>query len=270
MKRLNEKLTIIKYGSNTLVTKDVNNNIIIDSNNLTNQGILINKIKNPVILVSSGAVAFGKSLGKSFDYIEDDIIKKRIFAALGNPHLSISWDQVIKDKQVLQSLITHQNLNADDSKEKILEIIYALFSNEGSDEVIIQVNDNDFITDEALIEIRKGEFGDNDQTTALLAILCSPIFEEVEVIINTTSNGVLANNQLLSEIDHKQLSDDYINQICTLDNTQLGTGGMSNKLKIIRDMMLKTSNVTTYVVNGKKPEHLKAICEGKKAGTVIT
>lgn len=269
MKRLKKKLTIIKYGSNTLVTKDDKGNIIIDINNLTNHGLLINEINNPVIIISSGAVAFGKSLGNSFDYIENDIIRKRIFAALGNPHLSISWDNVIKNKQVLQSLITHQNLNSADSKEKILEIIYALFSYKNGDETIIQVNDNDFITDEALIEIRKGEFGDNDQTTALLAILCSPIFEEIEVIINTTSDGVLENKKLLPSINHKELSDNYINQICDIDNTQFGTGGMNNKLKIIREMMKITTNIKAYIIDGKKPENLKGIIYGKQMGTTI-
>lgn len=42
MKKLNKKLTIIKYGSNTLVTKNINNTISIDYNNMSNHGLIIN------------------------------------------------------------------------------------------------------------------------------------------------------------------------------------------------------------------------------------
>lgn len=269
MEKLAKKLTIIKYGTNTLVTTDVNGEITIDQNNMKNHGLLISAIKNPVIIVSSGAVAFGKSLGSSFDYIEDNIIRKRVFAALGNPHLSINWDKVIKDKQVLQSLITHRDLTFEDSKEKIAEIIHALFDYNGTDNVVIQVNDNDFITDEALIEIRHGEFGDNDETTALLTILCQDVFEEVEVIVNTSSDGVLDNGKLLSEIKNSQLSDDYIEAICGADKTNDGTGGMRNKLKIFRDMVSAAPQSKLTIVNGKKPEQLNAVIRGEKIGTVI-
>ncbi len=269
MNTISQKLTLIKYGSSTLVTKNNRDEIAIDSDNIKAHGAIINGIKNPVIIVSSGAVAFGKSLGNAFDYIDDEIIRKRIFAALGNPHLSINWDQAIADKQVLQSLITHRDLTSELSKEKILEIIYALFNHKNGDEAIIQVNDNDFITDEELLKIRHGEFGDNDQTTALLAILCSIIFDEIEVIINTTSDGVLDNQQLLTEISHSTLTDSYIEQICGTNKTNLGTGGMSNKLKIIRDMMQATTNVATYIINGKKPNHLRCILNGEAIGTKI-
>lgn len=268
MKKLNKKLTIIKYGSNTLVTKNINNEISIDYNNMSNHGLIINQIKNPVIIVSSGAVAFGKSLNNDFDYIEDRIIKKRIFSALGNPHLSINWDKCIPNKSVLQSLITHKDLISSVSKEKILEIIYAIFNNDNQNS-IIQVNDNDFITDEELVELRNGEFGDNDETTKLLSILCDDFFEEIEVIINTSSDGVLDNNKILSSLNINKLTDSYIDDICGLDKTNLGTGGMSNKLKIIRELIGKTNNSKVYIINGKNPNQLNNILKGNDIGTKI-
>lgn len=269
MRQLAKKLTIIKYGSNTLVTHDNKGNITIDTNTINKHGLIIDTLKNPVIIVSSGAVAFGKTLGSPFDYISDPIIQKRIFAALGNPHLSINWDQAIKTKKILQSLITHRDLISEDSKAKIQEIIHALYSDNKPCEAIIQVNDNDFITDEALVEIRKGEFGDNDQTTALLCILCQDLFKEVEVIINTSSDGVLENGHLLSSINSKRLTDDYIESICGSDKTNNGTGGMSTKLKIFRELITKAPQTKLTIVNGKKPQQLHNAINGIAAGTVI-
>lgn len=268
MHQLAKKLTIIKYGSNTLVTNDDDGNITIDTNTIKAHGLIIDKLQNPVIIVSSGAVAFGKTLGTTFNYITDPIIQKRIFAALGNPHLSINWAEAIHSKKILQSLLTHRDLIASDSKVKIQEIIHALYSN-SSNAAIIQVNDNDFITDEALVEIRKGEFGDNDQTTALLCILCQDVFKEVEVIINTSSDGVLENGRLLPAIDCTQLTDDYIESICGSDKTNNGTGGMSTKLKIFRELITAAPQTKLTIVNGKKPEQLNDAIHGITTGTVI-
>ena len=268
MKKLDKKLTIIKYGSNTLVKEGVDGDISIDYNNMSNHGLIINKTKDPVIIISSGAVAFGKSLNSNLDYIEDRIIKKRILAALGNPHLSINWDKYILDKFVLQSLLTHKDLSSNLSKEKILEIICTIFDKKKQD-FIIQVNDNDFITDEELIELRSGEFGDNDETTKLLAILCDNFFEEVEIIINTSSDGVFEDDKIISLLSTDKLTDDYIDSICCENKTNLGTGGMSNKLRIIRDLVNKTNNSKVYIINGKNPDQLKNILKGRDEGTKI-
>jgi len=268
MKKLNKKLTIIKYGSNTLVTKNVNWNISIDYNNMQNHWLVINSIKNPVIIVSSGAVAFWKSLNNNFEYIQDDIVKKRVFAALWNPLLSINWDKYISDKLVLQGLVTHRDLNSSSSKENIKNIIYSVFNQE-EQKTVIQINDNDFITDEELVKFRNGAFGDNDELTKLLAILCSEIFEEIEVIINTSSDGVLENNKLLTSIKAEKLTDSYIGKICNLDKTNLWTGGMTNKLKEVSSLLKNTNNTTVHIINGKKAEQLKNIINWKNAGTKI-
>lgn len=269
MEKISKKLTIIKYGSNTLINRGSDGQISIDYENINRHGSVINKIDNPVIIVSSGAVAFGKTLGNKFDNIKDDIIKKRIFSALGNPHLSIGWSKAIPEKQVLQSLLTHRDLISAVSKKKILEIIYALFNNTNTCNTVIQVNDNDFVTDEELVKMRNGDFGDNDETTALLANSCSEIFEEVEVIINTSSDGVIEGNETISSLGIDKFTDGYIDKICKTSSSDIGTGGMSNKLKVIRDLITKNNEIKVHIINGKKPEQLQDVLGGKSIGTII-
>gem|GEM_PF-4212846 len=166
----------------------------------------------------------------------------------------------------MQSLITHRDLISEDSRGKISKIISELYQ---KDDAIIQVNDNDFITDEELTTIRGGDFGDNDKITALLAELCNEIFDEVEVIVNTGSDGVLENSEILPEIKTENLKDDYIEKICTLGDTTAGTGGMSNKLKIFRDLIEKNNKIKVYIINGKKPEDLKSLLNKGEIGTKI-
>ena len=266
MEKINKKVTIIKYGSDTLVSKNVEGKISIDFNNICNHGLLIDKIDNPVIIVSSGAVAFGKTFDKDFDYVKDEIIKRRIFAAIGNPHLSINWDKSIPNKLVLQSLITHRDLISKDSREKIAEVIAFLYK---KDDAIIQVNDNDFVTDEELRSIRNGDFGDNDEITSLLAKLCADLFDEVEVIINTSSDGILVDDKIIPLLKARDLTDGYIDKICGLNKSEMGFGGMSNKLKIFRDLILGSSISEVHIINGKNPEHLMSLLDGKNVGTKI-
>ena len=261
-----KKITIVKYGTNTLAQKDSDGNVSIDYDNIQKQGAVLNSVEHPVILVSSGAVAFGKAQGNDFEYVTDAVIKKRIFAAVGNPGLSVTWDKVISDKTILQSLITHRDLMSPDSKEKIIELISELYKKNNT---IIQVNDNDFITDEELKGIRGGDFGDNDQITALLVDLCVSIFDEVEVIINTSSDGVLENEVTIPSIKKKDLTDTYINELCGLEKTNLGTGGMGSKLRMVREMIGSIEKCRVYIINGKKPMQLQAILDGSDAGTKI-
>ncbi len=266
VEKINNKLSIIKYGSNTLVKQEEDGQISIDYENIQAHGSIINSIQNPAIIVSSGAIAFGKTFKNDFQYVDDEIVRKRIFSAIGNPHLSILWDKAIPNKRVLQSLLTHRDLSSESSKEKISQIILSLYK---MNESVIQINDNDFVTDEELVRMRGGDFGDNDKITALLAKLCSSLFKNVEVVFNTSSDGVLENNKVIPSLNADRLTDQYINDLCGTSKTKLGAGGMHSKLKIIRDTLNETENLEVRVINGKKPEQLKSILSGKNIGTKI-
>lgn len=266
MKKIDKKLTIIKYGSNVLVKKNLFGDSFIDTKIIKNHGSIINKQKNPVLIVSSGAVAFGKIMA-SYGTIEDEIIRKRILASLGNPHLTMSWDTAIQGKKVLQGLITHRDLSLDYPIQSLKKIITSIYND--SLKSVIQINDNDFVSGEELKILRGGEFGDNDKITIMLAELCSKIFREVEIIFNTNSEGVVKNNETIPEIKGKKLNKKKINEICTPDKSEYGTGGMITKLHVISELFKRKYAMPVYIINGKKPKQLKKVLTGKKAGTMI-
>ena len=261
-----KELYIIKYGSNTLVQENAKWEIEIDTSVLHQHWEIINTIDSPIILVSSWAVAFWKTLPWDYSYIQDEIIRKRVYAALWNPHLSIHWDSVIHWKNVLQGLLTHRDLSFPDSQEKILEIMQGLFQKNNT---IIQVNDNDVVTDEELQYIRWWDFGDNDETTYLIAKLCSDLFQKITVIINTSSNGVYNEDwETLRYLNPKDMDDTYIESICS-GKSKLWTGGMVNKLKIVKKIA-EIKNSTVFIVNGKNANSLKDITTGRHSGTKVS
>jgi len=266
MYTLDKKLTIIKYGSNTLVHANVHDSISIDYNTIYDHGSIINAYDGPIIIVSSGAVALGKTINQ-FAEVDNEVIRKRMCASLGNPHLSMNRSKAIPDKYILQGLITHRDLSLPDTKKSLKEMIYHTYQT--SDKNIILVNDNDFISDEELKKIRGGNFGDNDRLTTLLAELCDEIFTEVNVIINTSTDGVLDGTTTIPKLDTDALTDAYIEKLCGTGKTSLGTGGMNNKLKILRDLVSTHKNIQAHIINGKHPIQLKNTLAGKHNGTKI-
>jgi len=177
----------------------------IDKGIMKAHGDIINKYDEPILIVSSGAVGFGASLA-NFNYIEDKIVRKRAEASFGNPYLSVSWNKVIKNKSVLQALVTHRGLQNSIVRGDMKKVIAEIYRNGNS--AVIQFNENDFVSDVELKEIRGGEFGDNDKTATLIAEICLDLFDEIELIINTNTNGVLdEKGQVIKEISVLELSD---------------------------------------------------------------
>jgi len=265
MKKIPAKLAIIKYGTETLVRKNEAGKFIIDRKTVNEHGSIISGYGNPALVVSSGAVGIGRARA-NFDYIKDDVARKRVLAAAGNPRLSINWDEAISEKVILQGLITHKDFFHADSRSSLKNIILSIYQNPVY--AVIQLNENDFITDEELKNIRGGDFGDNDKLTALTAELCAEIFESVEVIANTGSDGVTEKGETIAEMNAMEMSDEKIAELCGARKTETGTGGMGNKMKIFRDLAIQTG-ITSRIINGRKPEQLKTILDGGTVGTKI-
>lgn len=265
--RRNKKLWIIKYWSSTLIDENFHDKLCIDYKNIENHWSLIDKVQDPVIIVSSGAVAFWKIISHGLSKIQDETIRKRIYAAIWNPKLSLSWSKAMPSKILLQSLLTHRDLIDDFSKQKISEIIQKLLLYE---DLLIQVNDNDFLSDEELLQIRWWDFWDNDKITSLLAILCSDFFDEVKIVLNTSSDWVLRDWKTISHIKLNEMSDLFIENLCDVNSSILWTWWMSNKLKAVRELLQRTSNCTVNIVNWKNHKELENLFKHKSAWTLIT
>ena len=73
----------------------------------------------------------------------------------------------------------------------------------------------------------------------------------------------------MEKIVAKDLTQKYIKELCGINKSSLGTGGMSNKLKIMSKLIVKNPKINVYIVNGKSPKMMESVLNNKKAGTLI-
>jgi len=209
-----------------------------------------------VIIVSSGAVAAGKGqlgiVGRP-----QTIPQKQAAAAIGQTRIIRDYKETFQglNYNVAQVLLTRDDLsnrrrylNARNTVMTLLE--YG---------VTPIVNENDTVVVE---EIR---FGDNDNLSALVTTLV-----EADLLI------------ILSDVDgfyDRDPTDDPAAQLIPIiervtpdiealggnSNGDLGTGGMSTKLKAAKRAAL--SGVGTLIVNGRTPDILKRTFAGEEVGS---
>ncbi len=260
------RLVISKYGSATLLGD--NEGSFVDYDVINKHGEIINKLNDPVILVTSGAVAFGNVLSGGRIRYNNEITNKRALSAIGNPSLSAAWQSAIKDKIIAQALLTHRDLKDEKSQKYILDVLEIFL--EDNSKVVLQVNDNDMVTDEELKNLRGDVFGDNDEITALITSICAPYFDEIVVCVNTMSDGVLdSEGKVISNLSCGDITDDFLNTL-THKKTAQGTGGIKRKLSIFKELVSQQKNVTVYIINGKNPLQLEYVLLGKRGvGTCI-
>lgn len=250
--------TVIKIGTSTLTYLNGNLNlkrfeslckVIADIKNAGNQ----------VAVVSSGAIALGKSkLGLSAR--PADVPSKQAAAAVGQCELMCFYDREFScyHHNVAQMLVTAEDLrggersvNFGNTAEKLLSM--------GALPVI---NENDTV---ATAEISAG---DNDTLSALVAVAV-----KADLLI------------LLSDIDGLYTADPHSDKTARLipvvENitaelesaaggsvSGVGTGGMATKLQAAK--ICTAAGCDMVIANGAEPENLYKIIAGESAGTRFT
>lgn len=246
---------VIKIGTSTLTYLNGNLNVHTFEN-LCKTVADIKNAGNEVILVSSGAIALGKSkLGLSER--PADIPTKQAAAAVGQSELMCFYDKAFSEYHhtVAQVLITAEDLNGGERSINFGNTMERLLSL-GALPVI---NENDTV---ATAEI---SVSDNDTLSALVAV--------------TIKADLLV---LLSDIDGLYSADPHkdknaklvpvveeitpeLERVAGGSVSGVGTGGMATKLHAAKICM--QSGCDMVIANGSAPEILYKIIAGEKAGT---
>ena len=248
------KRVVVKIGSGVISTTAGLDNaqvasISTDICRLLDRGL-------EVIIVSSGAVAAGKGqLG--IVSRPQTIPQKQAAAAIGQTRIIHEYKDTFQRLQhnVAQVLLTRDDLsnrrrylNARNTVMTLLE--YG---------VTPIVNENDTVV---VDEIR---FGDNDNLSALVTNLA----EADMLIILSDVDGFYdqdpTNNSKAKLIPVVERVTAGIEALGGKSNGDLGTGGMSTKLKAAKRAAL--SGVGTLIVNGRSPNILSRIFAGEELGT---
>ena len=245
----------IKVGTSTLAHATGHLNIR-QAENLCKVLSDLKNAGNEVILVSSGAIGMG--VGKlGLKQRPEDMPGKQAAAAVGQCELMYIYDKLFSEfnHTVAQLLLTGEDFEIPRRLQNFRNTMFRLLELDA----LPIVNENDtVVTDEIGI-------GDNDTLAALVAVNV-----EADLLV------------LLSDIDGLYTADPHKHPDATLISTvseltpeilslaegkgsALATGGMETKLSAAR--IATASGCDMVITNGKYPEVLYDIVDGKSVGT---
>ena len=249
---------VIKIGTSTLAHPTGHLNIRL----VEQLCKVVSDIKNAgheVILVSSGAIGMG--VGKlGLRSRPSDIPTKQAAAAVGQCELMYTYDKLFSEYNhtVAQLLITGDDVKNHTRHENFRNTLHRLLELEA----IPILNENDTVaTDEIVI-------GDND---TLAAIVAESIHADKLVLLSDIDG-------LYTADPHKDPDAKLLSHVCEITDEiralgggsagKQGTGGMATKLHAAQICL--DAGCEMVITNGKRPDDLYAILEGRSIGTTFS
>lgn len=253
---------VVKVGTSTL-TNDLGKSDLRSFDRLSCVLADIQNMGYEVILVSSGAIAVGSHKLKMASR-PTSMKMKQAAAAVGQCRIMFLYDKFFGDydKTTAQILLNAEDIEQEEKKENLTNTFDALLEMG----VIPIVNENDSVS-YTEIESTERLFGDNDMLSAVVAVLC----KAKRLIILSDIDGLYESDPRLHPeaklIEKIEQIDDSVYALAGGAGSRRGTGGMRTKLQAAK---LATSNGTdTVITNGKRPEAIYDIVNGKGVGTLF-
>ncbi|MEZ5006525.1 MAG: glutamate 5-kinase [Chitinophagales bacterium] len=245
---MNKPLLILKLGSSSIIKPDGTINEWL-MNEVASQFAQLNNDYR-LLLVSSGAVGFGRSQLKKFS---GKLSERKAAAAIGNPILIANYAASFKkyDLKIAQTLCERGHFSDREKFLQLRETIETLWQNE----VIPIANENDVVSS---LELK---FSDNDELATLMAIG----FGASELLIGTSVDGLLNNDgEVVKQID--QFSEEIMNY-ATGEKSVFGLGGMISKITFAR--LATSMGIKVSIFSSQKPNGIIDALNGK-IGTQCT
>lgn len=233
------KKILIKIGSNVLA---LDNGLpdISRIGHLVDQVAQLRKDGTQVILVSSGAVAAGRSKLASTDFL-DTISRRQVLASIGQVELMKIYSDHFSEKNLIcsQVLVTKEDFRTRAHYLNMKNCLESLL-NSGVTPII---NEND------VISITELMFTDNDELSGLVAAM----LDVDSLVILTNVDGIFTGNpndsgsQLIREYNERTVN---IEEIVVGTKSNFGRGGMLAKANTA--IKLSKLGVKVYIGNGLK------------------
>ncbi|HEY8784364.1 MAG TPA: glutamate 5-kinase [Mucilaginibacter sp.] len=250
----NYQRIIIKIGSNVITQKDglPNLNRI---NHLVEQIAKIKKQGKEVTLVSSGAVASGRSLINISEKF-DSVATRQLLASIGQVKLINTYAAEFEKYNILcsQVLVTKEDFRDRVHYLNMKNCLNILLQHQ----VIPVVNENDVVSVTELM------FTDNDELAGLIASMLNAqaliVLTNVDGIYDGDPNDVSA--EVIEEVNGKAL--DFSSFIST-GRSQFGRGGMITKSTMAQKVA--QLGIAVHIANGTKENILTDVLENKAVHT---
>jgi len=253
----------MEYNYNRLIIK-IGSNVFTQDNGLPNlervkhlveQIAAIKKQGKEVILVSSGAVASGRSL-ITVSEKSDAVATRQLLASIGQVKLINTYSQLFGQFDILcsQVLVTKEDfrdrvhyLNMKNCLEILLQ-----------HQVIPVVNEND------VVSITELMFTDNDELAGLIASMLNAD----ALIVLTNVDGIydgdpkLQTSKVITEVNNATI--DFSSYIQS-SRSQFGRGGMITKSNMAQKVA--QLGISVHIANGTKKNVLRDVLENKTIHT---
>lgn len=212
---MSKSILVIKFGSSSIT--HANGEVNEQTLEKIAAQVAILQPNYHIVLVSSGAVAAGKSNIKNY---KGTLSERKAAAAIGNPLLIAKYNHYFQKYgiAIAQSLCERHHFSQREQFLQLKETYQELWKNG----VIPIANENDVVSN---VELK---FSDNDE----LATLIATGFGAEKLLISTSVGGLLDSNGEI--IRHVKKIDTEILSVVSSDTSSTGLGGMISKLTFTR------------------------------------
>lgn len=207
-----------------------------------------------VLLISSGAVAFGLQLVKLPEQT-DPVAGRQILASVGQVKVVEAYDRLFQKHgiQVAQVIVTREDFRDRRHYLNMKNCLQALLQND----IIPVINENDVVSVTELM------FTDNDELAGLVA----GMMDFPALLILTNVDGIYDRdpNQKGAKIIEVANANMDFSKMASSGKSKFGRGGMITKC----NMALKTARlgIDVYIANGAKANIIPELAEGNSHGT---
>ena len=252
-----KKRIIIKIGSSSLQHPNTGEMDIIKMEKLARELCDLRNQGRDVCLVSSGAIAVGRKV-IGLQGRPKDVATKQACAAVGQARLMMIYQRLFNEYSQVTSqiLMTKNTVTKDLTRENAKNCFEELFRLG----TVPIVNENDTISTYEM------HFGDNDTLSAIVASLTNADL----LVLLSDIDGLYTDDPrknpdatLIERID--KLDEDYLKMAKDSTGSDMGTGGMSTKLKAAQ--IATASGIDMVIANGGDVGVLHEVMDGEFRGT---
>jgi glutamate 5-kinase len=249
-----KKTVTIKVGSNVIT----NSKGLLDEQVITSITAQIKILKDQghdVLLITSGAVAAGRSLYK-FDKKTDTVAQRQVLASIGQVKLISLYKEILDKQDVIcsQVLVTKEDFKSRNHYLNMQNCLSALLLNK----ILPIINENDVVSVTELM------FTDNDE----LAGLISAMMNTDMLIILSNVDGIydgdpdVAGTKIIHHFDSKEID---ITKITTSKKSSFGRGGILTKCNTAEK--IAGIGIPVHIANGRTADVILKILNNEEIGT---
>jgi len=251
---------IVKAGTSLLTTGSGQINLSVIEN-LVSQIAGLRQKRHQIALVSSGAVAVGRSAIDSL-FENKGVLDRQVLAAIGQPRLMNIYEEYFSEQGIVcaQALLSRRDF---DDRLGYLNLRNTLWSLMDRGMVPI-INENDVV---AVEELEGNVFGDNDSLSAMV----SNVVDADLLLILGTVDGMFTKDpnidqdaRLIHTVEH---FDESLNEFGGPSSDKVGRGGMTTKIEGAK--LATSSGADVVIANGTVEFILERIIKGEQLGTLF-